>query len=94
MTNRSLRDLVRKRYQLDIEIWGLRGARGPDKHIVEKKMEEADAVLMEILAVVDNWEECDKIWTAEEWKLAQQVKERIKKDGKRLWVPNPPFNEA
>jgi hypothetical protein len=90
----NLRGLVRMRYQLDIEIWGLRGARGPDRHIVQRKMDMADAVLMEIIAMVDSWEESDKVWTPTEWKLAQMVKERIEKEGKRTWVNNPPWNEV
>ena len=88
---RKLRDLIRTRYQLDMYIWSLRGVRGPDRPLVVEKMEKADAVLMEIFTMVDTWEENDRIWTAEEWRLAQKIKERIQAEGKRWWVNNPPF---
>jgi len=91
---RGLRELIRARYQLDMDIWSLKGARGPDRPIVVEKMQKADAVLMEIYTIVKTWEASDKIWTAEEWKLAQNIKERILADGKRWWVNNPPWNEA
>jgi hypothetical protein len=91
---RGLRDLIRTRYQLDMYIWSLKGARGPDRPLVVEKMEKADAVLMEIYTMVETWEENEKIWTAEEWELAQIIKERILGDGKRWWENNHPWNET
>jgi hypothetical protein len=90
---RGLRDLIRTRYQLDMDIWSLKGVRAPDRPLVVEKMEKADAVLMEIHTMVETWEENDEIWTAEEWKLAQTIKERIQAEGKRWWANNPPWNE-
>lgn len=92
-TLRALRDLIRQRYQLDMYIWSLKGARGPDRHIVESNMEKADAVLREINNIVDNWSENDKVWTKEEWKSASLIRAKIKADGKRIWKDNPPWNE-
>lgn len=91
---RGLRDLIRTRYKLDMEIWSLKGVRKPDRPIVEEKMEMADAILMEIYAVVETWEENDKIWTPQEWVLAREVKERLLAEGKRWWKNNPPWNET
>jgi len=91
---RELRDLVRTRYQLDMEIWSLRGARGPDRPFVIEKMVRADAILMEIYSMVETWEPNDFLWTPNQWKLAQDIKERILKDNKRWWENNPPWNEA
>jgi len=91
---RGLRDLIRTRYQLDMYIWSLKGARGPDRPLVVDKMEQADAVLLEIYTRVETWEENDGTWTAEEWKLALQIKERILAEGKRWWENNPPWNEG
>jgi hypothetical protein len=90
---RGLRDLIRTRYALDIEIWSLKGARKPDRPIVEGKMEKADAVLMEIYNMVATWEENDKVWTPQEWELARDIKARILAEGKRQWKDNPPWNE-
>ncbi|KAF8846982.1 hypothetical protein BDZ45DRAFT_363427 [Acephala macrosclerotiorum] len=91
---RGLRDLIRTRYQLDMEIWSLKGARGPDRPVVLEKMERADSVLMEIYTMVETWEENEKIWTAEEWRLAKRVREQVMQEGKRLWENNPPWNET
>ena len=89
---RGLRDLIRARYQLDMEIWSLKGARKPDQPIVEEMMEKADAILMEIYTMVETWEENGKIWTPQEWELAQDVKRRILAEDKRWWENNPPWN--
>jgi hypothetical protein len=93
-TLRGLRDLVRTRYELDMYIWSVKGARGPDRDIVKEKMEKADAVLMEIYTKVESWEEDEKVWTAAEWALAQKVKERILAEGKRWWADMPPWNDS
>jgi hypothetical protein len=90
---RALRDLIRTRYQLDMYIWSLKGARGPDRHLVVEKMEKADAVLQEIHSIVDTWTENEKVWTREEWRLAMVIRERLKAPGKRQWTDNPPWNE-
>jgi len=91
---RGLRDLIRTRYQLDMEIWSLKGARGPDRPVVMEKMERADSVLMEIYTMVETWEENEKMWTPEEWRLAQRIREQVMKEGKRVWENNPPWNET
>jgi len=90
---RDLRDKVRRKYQLDIQIWANRGYRKPDRPLVEKDMEEADAVLQEIMTMITSWEESDIVWTSDEWKLAQEIKQRLLMDGKRMWAGNPPWNE-
>jgi hypothetical protein len=89
----ELRNLIRERYQLDIEIWNLKGARKPDRPYVEEKMEKADAVLMEILTRVGSWTENEGTWTQDEWRTAQIIRSRLLADGKRQWKNNPPWNE-
>lgn len=90
---RGLRDLIRTRYALDMEIWSLKGVKRPDRPIVEERMGKADAVLEEIYNMVDTWEENDKVWTPQEWELARDIKARIQAGGKRVWKDNPPWNE-
>ncbi|KAL2073565.1 hypothetical protein VTL71DRAFT_10891 [Oculimacula yallundae] len=90
---RELRDLIRTRYQLDVEIWGLRTARGPDRPIVLTKMEKADDILRDIQTRVGCWEENARLWKGDEWKVAQQIKERIFLDGKRLWDGDGPWDK-
>ena len=89
---RALRDNVRRKYQLDIAIWADRGIRRPNRPIVVKKMEEADALLDEILQTVNTWEKSDNVFTDAEWELAEEIKRRLLVDGKRRWAENPPWN--
>jgi len=89
----GLRDLIRTRYALDVEIWSLRGVMWRDRPIVEEKMRKADAVLEEIYNRVDTWEENDRVWTPQEWELARDIKARIQAGGKRVWKDNPPWIE-
>ena len=90
---RGLRDLIRTRYALDMEIWSLKGVKRPDRPLVEERMGKADAVLEEIYNMVATWEENSKVWTPQEWELARDIKARIQAGGKRVWKDNPPWNE-
>lgn len=90
-TLRRLRELIRKRYQLDVEIWNLRGVRRVDQYIVEEKGRQADAILQEIYSIVEIWER--DVFTPEEWRVAERIKEQIMLPGKRDWANNPPWND-
>lgn len=92
-TLRGLRELIRTRYELDVEIWSLRKVRKPDRGIVEEKMEKADAVLLEILTIVHAWEGTESSWTEPELKQVREIQRRILADGKRWWVGNPPWED-
>lgn len=94
-TLRSLRELIRDKYRLDVEIWGLRGARKPDRYIVEQKMEKADAVTKEIMAIVGTWEDNrDRSWDQAEWERVQDICRRLKNSGIRNWADKPLWNDA
>ena len=94
-TLRDLRELIRNRYQMDVEIWGLRSARKPDRPKVLEKMVVADAIMEEILTTISTWEnQQDGNWTDEEWDRVQEIKERLQSDGKRVWEGNPPWADA
>jgi len=92
-TLRELRELIRKRYELDVEIWSLRKVRKPDRPVVEEMMERSDAALGEIMNIVQAWDGTEKSWTAGEWEQAQEIIRRIEAEGKRIWVGNPPWEE-
>lgn len=94
-TLRDLRELIRNRYQMDVEIWGLRSARKPDRPMVLQKMVVADAIMEEILTTISTWgSQRDGNWTDEEWDRVQEIKERLQSDGKRVWEGNPPWADA
>jgi hypothetical protein len=89
-TLRSLRELIRDKYRLDVEIWSLRGARKPDRWIVEQKMEKADAVLNEIMETVELWKDNhDGSWDSAEWKRVQDIRKRLQSGGIRIWADDP-----
>jgi hypothetical protein len=89
----ELRELLRARYQLDVEIWNLRKVRRPDRPIVQAKMAKSDALLEKIRIIVKAWDGTESSWTPHEWKQAQEIQTRILADGKRIWTNNPPWNE-
>lgn len=92
-TLRELRELIRTRYELDVEIWSLRNVRKPDRGIVQLKMEKADATLQEIHQIVEFWEGTENMWTDAEWEQAMEVRRRVLAEGARWWVGNPPWGE-
>jgi hypothetical protein len=93
----SLREIVRRKYELDMSIWADRKVRWPLRPEIEVKMEQADAAYLEILSVVRSWEEVGvgkDGWQKHEWELVRDIKERCEDDGKkRWWVGNPPWEE-
>jgi hypothetical protein len=90
---RELRDLIRLRYELDVEIWNYRGVRLPDRPLVEEKMQKADAVLQLIIDTIRGWGGTEEAWTAEELDKIEEVWHRITADGKRWWMQDPPWND-
>ncbi|OAL55639.1 hypothetical protein IQ07DRAFT_173635 [Pyrenochaeta sp. DS3sAY3a] len=93
----SLREMIRRKYELDMSIWADRKVRRPLRPEIEIKMEQADAAYMEILSVVRSWEEVGVgkgAWQKHEWELVMEVKARCEDDGdKRWWYGNPPWEE-
>jgi hypothetical protein len=90
---RNLRELIRTRYELDMEIYRMRHVRGPDRPLVLQKMQRADALLAEILAIVNTWEQNPVTWDKREWELAVDIRNRLLADNKRKWANNPPWND-
>jgi hypothetical protein len=90
---RELRDLIRKRYALDIEIWDLRDVRPRDRPIVEAKMRRSDAMLQQIYLTICEWDRPDAFHSQRDWIKLQEIKIRIEEGGKRFWAANPPWDE-
>ncbi|KAH8647574.1 hypothetical protein BGZ60DRAFT_535249 [Tricladium varicosporioides] len=92
---RNLRELIRTRYALDVEIWRLRDVRRVNQPLVIAKMEKADAVLADIISIVLAWEGTESSWTPSEWEQAMQVKRRLLVDNKRWWLKTgPPWEDV
>ncbi|KAI9855253.1 MAG: hypothetical protein M1813_000486 [Trichoglossum hirsutum] len=90
---RDLGNLLRKRYELDVEIWGLRHVRPRDRPIVEEKMRKSDAILQKIRRTIDSWDRPDIFQSWGDWAKLQEIKRRIEEDGKRHWASNPPWHD-
>lgn len=90
---RNLRELIRKRYALDIEIWDLRHVRLRDQYVVEDLMRRSDATLQKIYRTVCEWASPLAFDSQDDWAKMQEIKRRIEEGGKRFWATNPPWNE-
>lgn len=89
---RDLRELIRIRHELDIKIWNLRHVRRPNRPIVQGHMEKADAIMEEILDMMELWgDNSDHRWTLEEWEKIEVIRDRIREGGYRRWAENPPW---
>jgi hypothetical protein len=86
----ELRNLIRLRYELDMDIWSMRGIGVADRNVVEKKMAKSDEILHLIRSRVENWS-AESGWDELEWEYAAEVKERLLADGKRIWADDPPW---
>lgn len=91
---RNLRELIRRRYALDLEIWNKRKVRNRDRPKVEEMMVRADALLAQIRATVDSMDSREYFTTDDDYKKFKQIKIRIMAGGKRTWENNPPWNEG
>lgn len=92
-TLHRLREHIRTKYKLDVEIWSLRNIKKPNREIVEEKMKKADVVLLEIMTITNAWEGTESSWTRWEWKRVMEIRRRILADGKRWWEANPPWED-
>lgn len=91
---RNLRELIRQRYAVDLEIWNMRKVRNRDRPKVEEMMVRADALLAQIRATVNSMDDREYFANDEEYKKFKQIKTRIMSEGKRTWENNPPWNDG
>jgi hypothetical protein len=90
---RELCELVRKRYSLDVEIWSLRKTKPRDRRFVKEKMNKADATLQKINRILDSWDTAEAFTSDSDRAKFQEIRRRIKMDGKRDWAKDSPFDE-
>ena len=89
---RSLGELIRKRYELDIEIWSLREVGIRDRSIVEDKMRKSDAILSKIQKTIGAWDNPGVFRSAADRDKVKEIRRRMEADGKRNWADQPPWN--
>ncbi|KAF2034311.1 hypothetical protein EK21DRAFT_107935 [Setomelanomma holmii] len=77
-TLRDLRELIRDRFERDVKIWSRRGARRPDRPIIQTNMDRADAIMEEILIMIDMWgDNSDGRWDEEDWEKVQIIRTKL-----------------
>lgn len=91
---RELKDLIRHRYSLDVELWHNRYNDNWSQYLQEEKIRKADATLVQLKRMVRDMDRRDNFETAEEYKMFKEVRDRILEKGKRNWTDNPPWKEA
>ncbi|KIW07009.1 uncharacterized protein PV09_01904 [Verruconis gallopava] len=87
---RELRELIRQRYELDLQIWSERFLRPRDRDITEEKIRKADALLNKIRRTVITWDS-PEYFESQDYKVFQEVARRIHLSGKRDWIKDPPW---
>jgi hypothetical protein len=92
---RDLREMIRQRYQLDVQIWSERFLRERDRDITEAKIKKADALMNKIRRTVITWNDPQyfKHGTGD-YEAFQEVARRIYSEGKRDWVAEPPWMDT
>ena len=85
---RRLRELIRKKYALDLYVWSKRNVAKANQKKILPKCEEADRIYQEIVWIVNAWED-HHFPDPEELKLVKKIKGALKM--KRL--PNGESNE-
>lgn len=91
----DLADMVRQRYQLDIQIHSERFLRPRDRDITQAKIRKADALLCKIQRTVISWDKPEYFEHGTgDYEAFQEVAERVLKPGKRDWLNEPPWSNA
>ncbi|OCK87387.1 uncharacterized protein K441DRAFT_701265 [Cenococcum geophilum 1.58] len=90
---RELRELIRYRYALDVEIWGLRDVKPYSRDAVEERMRKADAALAKIQRTVNNLDKREFFSSHADYERLKEIKHRVLEPGKRDWRLHPPWEE-
>ncbi|KAK4552630.1 hypothetical protein LTR86_010274 [Recurvomyces mirabilis] len=92
---RHVRDLIREKYRLDIEIWSRRRRQVDARFKIEEETRKADAILEEIISIVSDWDN-DIFDKPEEWDMAEEIKNGIPKldEPYVLWRNSPPWDPS
>jgi hypothetical protein len=93
MELRDLKELIRRRYALDVEIWEMRDVYECGRPKVREKMAKADATLKQIHNIVLEMNNPDLFEDPKDYKKLQTIKDMLDKPGKQDWANNPPWVE-
>jgi hypothetical protein len=92
---RDLREMIRQRYQLDVQIWSERFLRERDRDITQAKIKQAEALMTKIRRTVITWNKPEYFEHGTgDYESFQEISRRIHSPGKRDWVNEPPWLAA
>jgi hypothetical protein len=90
---RDLNELIRQRYALDVQIWGLKACQRRDRPRVVDMMRRSDAALLKIMAIVHAWGTAELWESSADWHRLRDIKERLETGNQRVWAQNPPWTD-
>jgi hypothetical protein len=87
---RDLRELMRQKYSLDLQVWNLRHSHARDKKFLDEKMQKADAALVKIRQTVLSWNSPDFFETKADYQRFISIRGTVMRSTIRIWMKNPP----
>lgn len=72
----SLRELMRQKYILDVQVYNMRKAVRSNLHIRDEAQRKSDCTMEEIRRLVGEWDD-DPSWEGEERELVEDIQERL-----------------
>lgn len=92
---RELRELIRYRYALDVELWSKhRKVKPYSRYVAQDLMRKSDSALVKIRRMVEDWDKRSYFSSDDEYFKFQEIKARVEAEGKRNWMRQPPWMEA
>ncbi|KAF2249312.1 hypothetical protein BU26DRAFT_519430 [Trematosphaeria pertusa] len=91
---RQLRELIRCRYALDVEIWSDRNVKFYQRDRAIENMRKSMAALARIQRTVEAWDKRDFFASDDEYMKFRELKRRVLEEGKRDWASHPPWEKA
>ncbi|KAF2630094.1 hypothetical protein BU25DRAFT_265504 [Macroventuria anomochaeta] len=88
---RELRELIRYRYSLDIEIWRQRGVKEYKRDKLKENMIKSDAALGVIRNTLLEWDRREFFATDKEHQKFIEIKNRLLQGVKANWAQYPPW---
>jgi hypothetical protein len=88
---RDLRELIRKRYALDVEIWEKKDIVYGSRSVVQELMDRSDATLREIEDIILDFDSRECFDSEMDHRKFQRIKDLIFQSGKRDWNQDPPW---
>jgi hypothetical protein len=90
----ELRELLRRRYALDMKIWSQRDSYTAKRPFTQREMLEADAILAKIKLILACMDKESLFETTAQYKKFKEIKRRVEETGKRNWTKEPPWKPS